>query len=118
MGQVIEINRKRFFSLEEAKSLLPVVRRITRRSYEEARQVSAQLSYISDPQRKKELERSLQVTFYRWQRKVRKLGCQGKGMWLVDFDSGQGYFCWIYPEPEITFFHGYDEGYRGRVRIR
>ena len=44
-------------------------------------------------------------------------GCQAKGMWLVDFDTGEGYYCWHYPEPEICYFHGYDEGFRGRVKI-
>ena len=67
--------------------------------------------------RKKELEKLIQTAFYRWQKKVQKLGCQAKGMWLVDFDNGQGYYCWHYPEPDICYFHGYDEGFRGRVKI-
>ena len=41
-----------------------------------------------------------------------------KGLWLVDFDNGNGYYCWRWPEPELAYFHGYDEGFDGRVRIQ
>src|SRR5438045_3726832 len=40
-----------------------------------------------------------------------------KGLWLVDFDSGAGYYCWHYPEPALEYFHGYDEGFPGRVKL-
>lgn len=117
MAEIIEINQKRFFSLEDAKELLPIVRRITGNAHAEVKNLSTQLAYVSERARKKELEKLIQTAFYRWQKKVQKLGCQAKGMWLVDFDNGQGYYCWHYPEPDICYFHGYDEGFRGRVKI-
>jgi hypothetical protein len=45
-------------------------------------------------------------------------GADVKGLWLVDFDNGSGYYCWRWPEPELAHFHGYDEGFSGRVRIQ
>ena len=36
---------------------------------------------------------------------------------LVDWDAGDGYFCWRYPEPALAHFHGYEEGFAGRVPI-
>jgi len=117
MGQVIEINQKRFFTLEDAGSLLPVVRRITQVCYQEVKQLSTQISYTKDKARRAELEKKVQEIFQRWNQKLNRLGCEAKGMWLVDFDSGEGYYCWHYPEPDIQHFHGYFEGFRGRVKI-
>lgn len=117
MGQLIEINRKRYFNLEDAMELLPIVRRITQEAYGEVKQLTTQLSYIKDKPRKELVERAIQKKFQHWQAKIGKLGCEAKGMWLVDFDSGEGYYCWHYPEPTIRFYHGYFDGYRGRVKI-
>jgi hypothetical protein len=52
-----------------------------------------------------------------WNQKVRKLGGHPKGLWLVDIDAGDGYYCWKFPEPEIAFWHEYKSGYTGRIPI-
>ncbi len=52
-----------------------------------------------------------------WNQKIRKLGGQPKGLWLVDIDAGDGYYCWKFPEPEIAFWHEYKSGYTGRIPI-
>lgn len=52
-----------------------------------------------------------------WAEAMRELGLQVKGLWLVDFDNGGGYYCWRYPEPALEYFHGYDEGFAGRVKL-
>jgi len=36
----------------------------------------------------------------------------------VDFDSGAGYYCWKWPEESLSFFHGYQEGFAGRIRLQ
>lgn len=118
MGEVIAFNRKRLFTLEEARKLLRVIRRVTNHSYIEVQRKSVALSYIEDPLKKADLEESIVKIFQDWRAKIRKLGCEGKGMWLVDFDSGDGYYCWQYPEENIEYFHGYYEGYRGRVKVQ
>ena len=43
--------------------------------------------------------------------------CVVKGLWLVDWDCGDGYYCWRYPEASIAHFHGYDDGFNGRMPI-
>jgi hypothetical protein len=48
---------------------------------------------------------------------VTSLGCEVKGVWLVDWDTGDGYYCWRFPEQAISFFHTYDEGFAGRIPI-
>ncbi len=53
-----------------------------------------------------------------WAEEMEALGVEVKGPWLVDFDSGGGYYCWTWPEESIGHFHGYEEGFRGRVRLQ
>lgn len=52
-----------------------------------------------------------------WAESVLDLGIEVKGLWLVDFDTGGGYYCWRYPEPALEYFHGYEEGFGGRVKL-
>lgn len=52
-----------------------------------------------------------------WAESIAGLGIEVKGLWLVDFDSGGGYYCWRYPEPALQYFHGYEEGFGGRVKL-
>jgi len=52
-----------------------------------------------------------------WAESILRLGIEVKGLWLVDFDSGGGYYCWQYPEPALEHFHGYEEGFGGRVKL-
>ena len=53
----------------------------------------------------------------RWASEIESLGCEVKGLWLVDWDSGDGYYCWRFPEPTVGHFHGYDEGFAGRLPL-
>ena len=46
------------------------------------------------------------------------LGVSVKGLWLVDFDTGAGHYCWRWPEERLEWYHGHDEGYDDRVRIQ
>lgn len=118
MGDLVGIHqKKRVFTLEEAKQLLPVIRRVTRVAHEDIGKKSVQLSLLSDQAKKKALEVEIQASFEEWMGKVKKLGCEAKGSWLVDFDNGEGYYCWHYPESDLAHFHGYEEGFQGRVKI-
>ena len=118
MAEITQIHQKRCFTLEEARGLLPVVRRITDQAYQEINTLSTQMSNLSDATKKSEVEEKVRTTFQEWYEKVRKLGCESKGLWLVDFDNGEGYYCWHYPEQELCHYHGYFEGYQGRTKIQ
>ena len=52
-----------------------------------------------------------------WAESILAKGIEVKGLWLIDFDSGAGYYCWKHPEPALEYFHGYDEGFTGRVKL-
>jgi hypothetical protein len=96
---------KLIFSYEQALSLLPEVQRITSdavRAVEETSEESPD-----------EYERIVTE----WVDAITSLGIEVKGLWLVDFDSGAGYYCWQHPEGSLEYFHGYEEGIAGRVKL-
>jgi hypothetical protein len=64
-----------------------------------------------------DLENQAQALIQRWESKITKLGLEPKGIWLVDFDAGNGFYCWKYPELDIKFWHAYKDGFSGRKPI-
>jgi hypothetical protein len=101
---------KRTFTFEEAKKLLPAVRERTRRALGKIEALEEEGTRADGP----EAEGILSA----WAREMEELGIDVKGAWLVDFDSGDGYWCWRWPEETLDYSHGYDEGFAGRVRIQ
>ena len=99
---------KKIFTLGEARELLPQVQQIT----SEAVFRYARLGEGT------ETEEERQGIVRAWVRDVATLGAEIKGLWLVDFDSGAGYYCWKYPEPALEYFHGYEEGFAGRLPLQ
>ena len=107
------------FSLDQARALLPQVKLLTADAVIRAEAVSAELQRISDGDPAYgPLTRTLQEIVDTWIEAVRQLGLEAKGLWLVDFDNGEGYYCWKYPEPAIVHYHGYDDGFAGRIPIQ
>ena len=101
-----EGSERRVFTLEEARALLPKVRELTAKAVE---------GYGRLPGNLEEERRALVAG---WAKELTALGLEIKGLWLVDFDSGAGYYCWKYPEPALDHFHGYEEGFSGRVPLQ
>ncbi|HSS75679.1 MAG TPA: DUF2203 family protein [Thermoanaerobaculia bacterium] len=109
---------KRIFSYDEAVNTFPVVRDLTAAA---VRQVEALINSVADrdelDSRRDELEEARERIVRAWAQQVSTLGCEVKGVWLVDWDSGDGYYCWRFPEQALSFFHTYDEGFAGRLPI-
>ncbi len=118
MAEVFQITQPRKFSLEEAEKLLPVVRKVTREAVEQFLLLEEKLKHHeSNPEKWKEVEMEIAQLLNKWSEKIMKLGCEPKGIWLVDFDNGEGYYCWRYDEEKIGFLHGYQDGFAGRTAI-
>lgn len=110
---------KKRWSLEAARALLPDVRSRTARAVTEVETLEAARDAAAEGSAERaEAELRLEQAALRWAREMDALGLEVKGLWLVDFDSGAGYYCWTWPEPELAFFHGYAEGFGGRARIQ
>ena len=109
---------RKIFTYEEALATFPEVQELTAAA---VRRVEALLNGLQSREemesRRRELESAYQAIVQKWADDVTSIGCKVKGLWLVDWDSGDGYFCWLYPEETLGHFHSYDEGFQGRLPI-
>lgn len=121
MAKIISFNTKKVFRLEELNDLLPVVIKITKEAKGKTDELLNQLYSLTDVAPGSDLAKSLEAQIDKhiieWQDKVGKLGGKTKGLWLADFDAGDGYYCWKFPEEQIYFWHRYSEGFNGRIPL-
>jgi hypothetical protein len=109
---------ERRFSLETARALLGDVRTRTERAVEETDALAREREAHPDgTEARRDAEERSAAVIERWAREMEALGAEVKGLWLIDFDSGAGYYCWRWPEADLSF-HGYEEGFAGRVPIQ
>lgn len=104
---------KRIFTYEEAARLLPAVQRLTNDAVAQLEKLSEQ----QEPNEPEEIDPEYEAIVGRWAEAVTNLGIEVKGLWLIDFDCGSGYYCWKHPESSLQYFHGYEEGFNGRVKL-
>lgn len=119
MGNVVEINRKKIFTLQEARQLLPLIYRMTEESCRNVKILLNRIEAFPDKSHPSvaPIEEKINIIIDRWQEKVAKLGVQPKGLWMTDFDNGEGYYCWKFPDNEINHWHGYQDGFSGRILV-
>lgn len=110
------ILEKKTFSFDEAASLLSEVRRITERAHRHVEELRG--SAGPGPTEAERFESEATAVVNDWANGIRALGADVKGIWLVDFDNGSGYYCWRWPEEGLQFYHSYEEGFAGRMRIQ
>ena len=109
MGDVIPIHSRRTFTKEEAQSLIPIVRRITEGVATEVSDLQEQLRFV--PHGEPLYDRiysKIELAVRRWAIKISKLGCEPRGIWLVDFDAGEGWYTWRLGDEGLAFFHSHD----------
>ncbi len=112
----VGINRRSVFNLSEARAVLPVVSRLTKQYSERVQNLIKEIESLkAESPRADILESEAGRLIQEWQSKIQKLGGLPKGMWIVDFDSGDGYFCWKFPEKSIQYWHHYRDGFTKRV---
>ena len=108
----------RSWTLQAARELLGEVRECTEKAVTECDALIERREACEpgSPEERRVDER-IQAAVGRWAREMEALGLEAKGAWLVDFDNGSGYYCWRWPEEELAWYHGYEDGFDGRVRI-
>lgn len=120
MEKLIHLRGERRFTLEEATEILPVIYRITEVAAKEVKDLLNKAEAIKNTNSEKAsmYEEQINSIVDKWQEKVSRLGAHPKGLWLADFDFGAGYYCWKFPENSISFWHGYQDGFSGRIPLR
>ena len=110
---------KRIFTYEEALASFPRVRQLTVGAVRQVDALTLGVQSLEEREaRSAEIEAATAEIVRQWAERVIALGCEVKGLWLVDWDNGDGYYCWKYPEESLSHYHGYDEGFAGRVAIQ
>lgn len=110
---------ERRWTLDAARELIPDVRARTERAVAEAEALAEDRErHAAGSPEREALDQRIEGVVARWAREMEALGLEVKGLWLVDFDSGSGYYCWRWPEESLDHFHGYEEGFAGRARIQ
>lgn len=105
--------------MDEAQEMLPLVYRLTEEASKQTKYLMNCIQALADKKSDRALEIQSQIDSIidKWQNKVERLGAKPKGLWLADFDNGNGYYCWKFPEVKILFKHGYQDGFTGRILI-
>jgi len=113
------VGQARRWTLEAAQQMFPEVRDRTERAVQQTESLIAERDALAEetPERTG-LEERIQQAVQGWAREMEALGLDVKGLWLVDFDSGSGYYCWKWPEERLEYYHTYEEGFEGRIRIQ
>ena len=81
----------RIFTLDEARALMPQVKATTEPVFTLAASLAEELSQAEDAKdeaRAEALRERLQTLVQSWQQSMQDLEAEVKGLWLVDFDSG------------------------------
>jgi hypothetical protein len=109
---------RRIFSLDEARGLLPEVKALTADAVRRVERLSADLEGVPETDSSRAaVEAKIASAVREWANAIEAMGLAAKGLWLVDFDNGEGYYCWCHPEKTVSHFHDYDGGFRGRMKI-
>jgi hypothetical protein len=110
---------ERRWSLEAALAIFDDVRRTTAEAVSEVEALVDRRGRLdADDPGRRELDERIQTAVSGWIRAMEAYGLEVKGPWLVDFDNGRGYYCWRWPEERLEYFHTYEEGFSGRIRIQ
>ena len=91
----------RVFNLEEAQKLTLEVRNLTAPVTHLAESMAQELQTAETQGHlalEEDLKERLKTLVESWTEGVQHLGGEVKGLWLVDFDAGHGYWCWSWPE--------------------
>jgi hypothetical protein len=130
---------KKYFTVEEANKMLPLIRAIMSDVVETFREVNERRERLAlvkgdsdsaprDPYREEleQIEEELEKDIEQLQvyvDELRALGVEPKNfvMGLVDFpawiNGHEAYLCWHLDEPDVLYWHELDAGYAGRQSV-
>src|SRR5689334_10434476 len=106
-------------SVESANGLLPLVRKFTDEAVDKTESLASKLQYLVEGTSEyKHTAHEYDEVVMKWAERIHRLGGVPKGLWLVDFDTGDGYLCWSYPEEKVDHFHTYEGNFKNRTKLQ
>ncbi|MBX2848032.1 MAG: DUF2203 domain-containing protein [Acidiferrobacterales bacterium] len=109
---------EKLFNLAEARSLLPLVQSVTEKHRAELTPIQERLSkMLSNDPRRNPIEREYEAVVSMWKAKIEKLGAIVRGLWVVEFNVGEGVLSWRYPELSLNYFRANGDDFASRVKL-
>lgn len=109
---------EKLFNLAEAKNLLPLVKSVTQKHQSELEPVQDRLNrMLSNDPRRNPIEQEYQQLVSRWKAKIEKLGANVRGLWVVEFNVGEGSISWRYPELGLSYFRQNGADLASRLKL-
>ena len=110
--------KDKLFDLAEARELLSLVQSITEYHQAELAPLQARLTkMLSNDPRRNSIERDYQKVVSQWRTKMEHIGVHVSGLWLVEFNVGEGFLCWRYPELSLNYFRANNASFSQRMTI-
>lgn len=115
LSNVVEIGRPpgTEFTIEEARNLLPIIKKITKKAELSVTKLLEDQSFMIKTGAPKEIvdsyDQKVGEILKTWGGKITRLGGRVFGSGLIGFNNGIGYWSWHHTEETIEFYHGYDE---------
>lgn len=108
------------FDFEKARAMIPRVREITAEANARVQELSSEVTRAQKGAgHAQKLKEWINTVIQHWAERIEETGALPKGVWTVDFDSGEGFFyCWTYDEEDLAYYHLYEEGYPGRKPLK
>lgn len=115
----IEIGQtERVFDLAEARQRLPLVQKITQKHQNELAPLQVKLNrMLSNDPRRGMFEDQYEKIVRQWRTKIEQLGVVVVGLWVVEFDVGEGCLSWRHPELSLQYFRPHGTNFADRVRL-
>ncbi|MEO0367396.1 MAG: DUF2203 family protein [Pseudomonadota bacterium] len=111
--------KAKLFDLHEAQSLMPLVQRVTQRHQHELQPIQDRLNkMLSNDPRRASIEIEYEAVVEVWKSKIEQLGAFARGLWMVEFDVGEGMLNWRHPELSLNYFRRYDSPLSSRTKLR
>lgn len=121
MGDVIHISGRRVFTLPEANAMLPLILRITDKYENQITKLMGEQRFYVKTLAPQALVNKIDIEVARlmneWGAKLTKLGCIVLGTRAASFDSGFGYWSWIYPEATVSHYYDYNQQIHDRRKL-
>lgn len=111
------LKRPRRFTLEQARRFVPVLDGITFVALERSAPLMEKLKAKGTEDEKKAITEELQEIVALWSEQVLYLGAITRGLWMVDFDCGDGFYTWVFGEDDVSSYRKYHQAFHERVPI-
>ena len=115
--EIVIIGKRKRFTLKEARDMLPVIKNMTSQAAKKIQSIAKKNDVGHINEADDDVQQQVHQVVQSWATNITSLGCVPNGIWLVDFDNGQGYFCWQYGEDDVDHYHAYDTGFASRTAI-